>query len=347
MKVAILRDNHPESSEKWESACRKQGLDYMAIDMLRADWLDKINLFDPGFCVSRPPGDLQQNKKIFDEKLYHLENYTPYSVFPSFLETWIYENKASLAWFLATNSIPHPKIFVSSNYDESMEFIKRAEYPVVAKTLIGAAGSGVKIFRSENKAQEYVKKAFKIGIRRRFGPNRKTSGPKDWFLKAMQSPQYFFKKVSQYRERSKDVQRGIVFFQKYCDHDFEWRCVKIGKSYFTYKKLKIGEQASGSKVFEYGPAPFELLDFTKDLCAKFNFNFMAVDIFYNNEGIFVNELQTIFGHKNPYICMVDGKPGRYIYQNNRWIFEPGDFNTNESFDLRLKTAVELYEQNRL
>ena len=189
-------------------------------------------------------------------------------------------------------------------------------------------------------------KAFTIGIRRRFGPNRKTGSPKSWLIKAIKSPDYLVKKLKQYYERNKDVQKGVVFFQEYIPHDFEWRCVKIGESYFAYKKLKIGDQASGSSIFEYGPPPLELLDFTRELCEKHSFNFMAVDLFHNNNGIYVNELQTIFGHKNPYICKVDDKPGRYVFQNNQWIFEPGDFNTNESYDLRLKVALELYSKSQ-
>ena len=74
---------------------------------------------------------------------------------------------------------------------------------------------------------------------------------------------------------------------------------------------------------------------------------MAVDLFQNDSGIFVNELQTIFGHKNPYICKINDKAGRYVLQNNQWVFEEGDFNTNESFDLRLEVAVKLYEKNFL
>ena len=94
---------------------------------------------------------------------------------------------------------------------------------------------------------------------------------------------------------------------------------------------------------EYGAPPLELLDFTKRLCDRFQYNFMAVDLFFTNNKIYVNELQTIFGHKNPYICKVNDIVGRYVYQNNQWIFEEGDFNTNESYDLRLETAINLYK----
>lgn len=344
MKVAILRDDNPESSKKWEIACQKIGIEFLTVNMLRSDWLSQLNENTPDFCVGRPPGEIQQNKTVFDEKVFYLEHFTPFQVFPNFLETYIYENKSSLAWFLKTNKIPHPDTFISANYDEAIAFIEKAYYPIVAKTLIGAAGSGVRTIHSKAQAVAYVKKAFTTGIKRRFGPNRKTGSLQIWFLKAIKSPNYFFKKLKQYRNRDKDVQIGVVLLQKFIDHSFEWRCVKIGESYFAYKKLKIEDQASGSKVFDYGPPPLKLLNFTKNLCESHGFNFMAVDLFDTETGFFVNELQTIFGHKNHYICKVDGKPGRYIYQDNQWVFEPGDFNTNESYDLRLKTAISLYEK---
>jgi glutathione synthase/RimK-type ligase-like ATP-grasp enzyme len=342
MKVAILRDDRQDSSRRWEASCNKAGVEYSVINMLRSDWLDLIKSFAPEFCVSRPPDEIQQSKKNFDEKIYYLEHYTPYSVFPGFLETYIYENKASLTWFLKTNDIPHADTFISSAYDESILFVNNTDYPIVAKTLIGAAGSGVKIINSKSEAVAYVRRAFTSGIKRRFGPNRKTGTPKKWLLKAIDSPDYFFKKIRQYRERNNDSQKKVVLFQEYIPHPYEWRCVKIGESYFAYKKLKIANQASGSKIFEYGTPPVELLDFTKELCELHRFNFMALDLFHNDRGIFVNEMQTIFGHKNPYICKVNNQPGRYIFQNDQWVFEVGDFNTNESYDLRLQTAIDLY-----
>lgn len=345
MKIAILRDHNPESSQKWEIACDNKNISYKTINMLKANWLKEIENFNPDFCISRPPGDIQLHKKIFDEKIYFLEYFKNHKIFPGFLETFIYENKATLALFLQTNNISHPETFVSSNKTESLEFIRNRSYPIVAKTLIGAAGSGVKIIKTHKEAKEYVLKAFTTGIKRRFGPNRKTGNPKAWFTKAIKSPEYFLKKLKLYKERNQDVQKNIVLFQEYIPHDYEWRCVKIGESFFAYKKMKIGEMTSGSKQFEYGAPPEKILSFTKELCDRFLFNFMAVDLFYSNNQIYVNELQTIFGHKNPYITKVNNKPGRYIYKDNRWVFEEGNFNTNESYDLRLETAINLFLSN--
>lgn len=342
MKIAVLRDHHPESSLKWENSCRKFNIPFVTINMLRSDWLDLIKDFNPDFCVTRPPGDILQNKRIFDEKVFFLQHFTDYAVYPGFLETYIYENKSALSWFLRVNDIPHPVTYVSSDREEAVGILDRISFPFVAKTVIGAAGSGVKILETRSAAEDYITDIFTKGVRRRFGPNRKTGTPGKWIKKAVQSPEYFFKKILQYRERNADIQKGILIFQEYIEHDYEWRCVRIGDSYFAYKKLKIGDKASGSKQFEYSAPPLELLDFTKTLCERFNFLFMAIDLFHNNEQIFVNELQTIFGHKNPYICKVNEEPGRYLFNNNKWVFQPGDFNGNESYNLRLKEILKHY-----
>lgn len=344
MKIAVLRDHHPESSLKWEIACRHYNIPFVTINMLRNDWLDLIKDFNPDFCVTRPPGDISQNKRIFDEKIFFLQHYTNYLVYPGFLETYIYENKSALSWFLRANDIPHPLTFVSSDREEAIDLLKQISFPLVAKTVIGAAGSGVRILQTKKDAEGNITKTFTKGVRRRFGPNRKVGTPAKWLKKAVQSPDYFFKRLVHYRERNADIQRGVLIFQEYIGHEYEWRCVRIGDSYFAYKKLKIGDKASGSKQFEYGAPPIEILDFTKSLCERFNFLFMAVDLFYNDGHILVNELQTIFGHKNPYICKVNEKPGRYFFNNNEWVFQPGDFNSNESYNLRLKEVLKLHSE---
>lgn len=345
MKVAILRDNNVEVSKKWELACQKQGIFFIVVNLLCDDWYYTLTKFSPDFCVVRPSGRISQNKYAFDNKIYFIEKYLSLKVFPGYDEIVIYENKATLSNFLQVNNIPHPKTFISFSLKEAIHFVENQKFPLVGKTLIGAAGSGVTILNNKSKAKKYISKVFSTGIKRRYGPNKKTGSLKKWFLKAISSPKYLIKKLKDYSARNNDIQKGVVFLQEFIPHDFEWRIVKIGKSYFGYKKLKIDGKASGSKEFGYGPVPHELLDFTKNICDRFKFNFMAIDIFFNDKEIYVNEMQTIFGHKNTYICNVDGKIGRYINNNNQWHFEEGDFNQNESYDLRLKTAIELYNNS--
>lgn len=345
-KISILKNEDSTSAENWALACKRQGIKYDIIDLAASDWLENIWACKSDFFLLRPAGNLEHYKILYDERLYIICKVMGLKTYPSFEECYIYENKKLLSYYLAAKDIPHPKTRVFYSREEATAFIDKTSLPIVAKTTIGASGSGVQILRNKDKAKRYIKNAFSNkGIKRQFGPNRAIGSPGKWFLKTVKSPSYFFKRLKEYVTVYKHGQRNFVLFQEYIPHDFEWRAAKIGDSYFAHKKIKHKDKASGSKGIAYVNPPVILLDFVKNICETNQYSFMAIDLFEDGNGGFrVNELQTIFGHVQDHIMEVDGKPGRYVFQGNQWVFEPGDFNTNKSYDLRLKTAISLYEK---
>lgn len=345
MRVAILRNEDPNSGSKWERACKKADIKYDIIDLSSYEWLELIQKKEYDFFLLKPSGSVLHFKNMYDERLYIICKTLGYKTFPSYEECYIYENKKLLSYYLDATKTPHPKTNVFYNKQEALSFLKSVSFPIVSKTSIGASGSGVQVIKKLEDAQKYVDKAFsKKGIRRQFGPNRVIGSPKKWLTKALQSPSYLRKKLKEYFFIYKHSERDYVIFQEFIPHEFEWRAVKIGESYFAHKKVKHGEKASGSKGIDYVAPPESLLNFVNELCTKHNFNFMAIDIFEDGMGGYlVNELQTIFGHVQDYILEIEGVPGRYLYKNSQWIFEPGNFNANESYDLRLAVAINLYK----
>ncbi len=340
MLIGILRNQDPKSGDRWAKACESKNVSYRIIDLTSNNWFEEIQGAPFDFFLSRPPGDIERFKIMYDEKLYAITNLLGMNVYPSYEECLIYENKKISSYYLKAHNIPHPKTFVFYDFEEAANFLRNTSYPIVAKTSIGAAGSGIQIIKSLEKAMNYIAPAFKgSGIRRRFGPNRVTGKPSKWFVKALKDPAYFRAKWKSYIERHKDSQYGYVVFQVYIPHDFEWRTVRIGDSFFAYKKLKVGDKTSGAKSLAFENPPLELLDFVREISTKHNITSAAFDLFELNGHYLVNEIQTLFGHKNDHILEVDGKAGRYVYKNNQWLFEEGDFNTNESYDLRLQDAL--------
>jgi len=344
MRVALLRNEDKSSVNKWKLACEKIGIEHDIIDITSFDWLDQIAKKKYNFLLLRPPGMFEHYKLLYDERIYTLTKLLGYKTFPSYEECYIYENKKLLSYFLKAKNLPHPKTFVFYSKLDAENFVNNSLYPLVAKTSIGSSGTGVQILKSNTKALTYVNNAFsQKGIRRQFGPNRVTGSPSKWFQKAIQNPSYFFSKLHEYFSVYKYRERDFVIFQEYIPHDFEWRSVKIGNSYFAHKKSKVGEKASGSKGIDYVDPPEKLLEFTRSVCDSNNFNCMAIDLFEDGKGGYIiNELQTIFGHVQNYILSVDNMPGRYLFEDGQWRFEKGNFNTNESYDLRLKVALDLY-----
>lgn len=348
MKAGILRNEEVDSGKKWELACRKANIDYEVIDITSHTWLDTIQQGCFDFLLLRPSGTFSYLKNLYDERLYIVTKVLQYRTYPSYEETILYENKRILSYFLEAAKIPHPKTWVFYHKREALHFILQCDYPLVAKTTIGASGSGVTVIRTEQQAKKYITKAFsRKGIKRTAGPNKATGSPASWLKKAVKSPSFFMKRLKRYIMIHKYGEKDFVILQEYIPHDYEWRMVKIGDAYFGHQKIKQGDMASGTKGINYVSPPEKLLDFTKELCDKHHFQFMAIDLFEDGKGGFlVNELQTIFGHVQDYILAVDGRPGRYRYVNNQWAFEAGDFNSNESFDLRLEVAVELFKKSK-
>lgn len=347
-KVCILRNEDFDSGDKWLLACKKKRIQADIIDLCSVDALDHIKNGGYDLCLLRPPGAHEVYKNIYDEKLYHIVNILGIPCFPTFFECFIYENKKSLAAFLELSEIQHPKTWVISHYSEARSFISSCAYPIVAKTSIGAASSGVSIIKSKAEAAKYIKQAFKgKGIRKRVGPNRQMGTPKSWLQKALSDPEYLKRKLAKYIRTYGDTQKDFVIFQEYIEHDFEWRIVKIGKSYFAYKKFKVGDKASGTKNLGYANPPLEILTWVHEIAQKYEINTAAFDILVGKDDYYMNEIQTIFGHVWDHILEVDGKPGRYVNENGDWVFEEGVFNANESYDLRLEVALELFEANKL
>jgi len=147
--------------------------------------------------------------------------------------------------------------------------------------------------------------------------------------------------LSFYKAIYNESQKSFIIFQEYIPHEYEWRVVHIGDSFFAHKKLKRVEKASGTLIKEYGKPPFDLLDFVKEITDSHQLYSQSVDIFESDRVYLINEMQCIFGQIDPYQMLVNCVPGRYVMIEGNWQFEGGDFNTNESYDLPLETALKI------
>ena len=343
-KVCILTGEDGTVSDNWLQACNKYEVKSMIVDIRNEDWIEAVK--NASYILAAPPGNLSYLKQYYDECLTIAAQEIKIPVYPSLTELLMYENKRMQSLWMRARDIPHPDTHVYYDKNAALNFINNSGYPIVAKSNIGAAGSGVRILKSKGQAQKYIKLAFsKNGVSRRYGPNFRQRNKLKRYFGALLRPSLFIEKFNSYNKSYEDRQKWFVIFQEYIPHDFEWRVVRIGESYFAHKKLKSGDKASGSKNKEYLNPPLRLLDFVREICEKNNLRSQAVDIFETPDGrLLVNELQTIFGQSDPYQMLVNGMPGRYIHDGNAWLFEEGDFTTNECFDIRLRDVLLMFDK---
>jgi glutathione synthase/RimK-type ligase-like ATP-grasp enzyme len=342
MKFAILKNEFDDNHEYWINACRKLGQDYQVIDMTLSSWLEEIEQYTVDGYLACPSGRESMYKTMYDEKIFILEKTLNKFVFPCYNEICLHENKRYLSYWLKANNLPHPKTRVYYDYKEAKIASQELPLPLVGKFNIGASGKGVVIFHNRPSLVQYIENAFGNGLRQEWGPNFKMGGYLKRILNLIKNPELIWKKLAIYHKMYNEIQKGFIILQEYIAHDFEWRVVRIGNSYFGHQKIKQGDKASGTKGINYVTPPEKLLDFVKSVCTKYSFTCMAIDLFEDGQGGYlINEMQCIFGHVQAYICEKDGQPGRFVMKNNQWIFESGMYNTNLSYDLRLEHVLSM------
>lgn len=333
MKLGILTEFEGMHND-YVKACEELGVNYEIVDIISSDWISKISGSScDGFLV-RPSCKSDVHKRMYDERLYFINRILKKPIYPSYDEVIIYENKRNMYYWLEFNKIPKPKTWVFYESKEAMSFTESYEaYPLVFKPNTGNAGRGIKFLKNGRQAGKLIRQVF---TRYRFF-NR---GFTKWY-KTRYGISYPI---------MDDRQFNNVLFQEKVDIQHEWRGVKIGESYFAHKKLEGGNGLhSGSGLADYGNPPLRVMDFIKFVCDFGNFSSMDIDLFEDREGNFlVNELHTVFGSKiKPYQMCVDGKPGRYIYEDGKWDFEEGVFNQNNSCNLRVSDFIDILKNNHM
>lgn len=337
-KALILSTNIEDDHLQWKEACERSAqIEVDVVNLLKSDWFTQIQNKSFDFLLAKPEGINSSLKQLYDERIFILSTELGYKIFPSPKEIYIYENKRFISFWLKANKIPHPKTFVFYSKKEAISFINAYDKKLVAKTNIGASGSGVSVLYNNEEKKDYIIQTFDgMGAPKRVGPNLQKGGLLKRGLKYVFNPKKISSKLKLYKATSNSSQKDFVLFQEFIPHDYEWRVVRVGDSFFAHKKLKLGEKASGSLVKGYDNPPFKLLDFVKEITDKHKFYSQAVDIFESNGDYLVNEMQCIFGQSDSYQMLFNGKMGRYRKINNEWVFEQGDYAKNQCYDLRLE-----------
>lgn len=312
-------------------SCKELGVDYKIVDITSSNWMQNLKdaddcdgFFCPSTCIS------QELKTIQDERYYFASQIMHRPIYPSFTGLYIHESKRNMAAWLELYGYPHAKTRVFTSRQEALEYLEHCSYPVVTKSNVGAGASKVMILKSKFKAKHIAKCCL--------------TDSRFWFRKSgwaypMKFMHSWIPSVKDTRNRQKDY----FIVQDYVkDVQHEWRILKIGDSYFGHQKLLKGEFASGSGLVGWVAPPTQLLDLVRDICEKGEFPCMDVDIFETKDGQYViNELQTFFGSYADYQLIVDGKHGRYVYKNKKYVFEEGDFNVLGSTKLKIEHFISI------
>jgi glutathione synthase/RimK-type ligase-like ATP-grasp enzyme len=301
------------SHSHFVGACRDLKVTYKVLDISGPNWIDVIHESGCDAFLVRPSVEITIWKQMYDERIDVLSNELNQLVYPSENSLWIYESKRRMSYWLQANDVPHPKSWVFYDYKSAKDFALEADLPIVVKSDFGSESIGVEICRTRKSLLKSVKKYFTKGLARPLFDAR-------------------------------DIQWGNILFQEFIPHAKEWRIIRLGDSFFAHQKLIKGEFHSGSGQVAWVTPPRALLDLAMDITRKGEFRSIDIDVFETEDSTYlVNELQAFFGSFLPYQMLVDGEPGRYLFNQmtDEWNFEKGIFNNNGSCNLRVEDLMNI------
>ena len=300
------------------AACQEMNVSYQVIDLLADDWMARVRGSGCDAFLVWPSNCNTVLKSAFDFRLKILEEDLGRRLYPTWKECWLTEHKPRLRDWLDAHGVSHPRTWVAYSESEALAFAKTLELPLVLKTATGASGSGVHIVRTSADLVRLAKESFGRGLLARgYDP--------------------------------RDRQRGYVYLQEYLPDVQEWRMVRVGDSFFGYRKEKGANGLhSASHSWSWLDPGEKLLHLLKQVTDVGGFTSMDVDVFLAPDGrMLVNELQTVFGCTTPAEQMkIDGVEGRYVPNGNGWRFEPGAFCRNHMCNLRIQYLLERLSEKR-
>lgn len=294
--IAMDGDSPPYYS-KFERFMKSNGIHYEFFNIHGSDWIENINRFD--VICWRPmssPWELDEAR----EKIYFAENILKKKVYPSFREVFFYENKLLQYYILKKEAFPVIDTFISSDYDEVMNWLDTADYPLVSKLRTASASFGVSLLKNKMQAKIHAGKVFRSG--------KWTCWP---HLK----------------------QKNYVFFQKFVENTgFDLRVIVIDEKHIFgyFRNVPSNDfRASGAGRVEKKELPQEAIKISLDVLGRLGFLNLAVDFLQSSaDGKFhIIEASNFIKVNTNEQLEIKGLPGCYEYRTktDSLIFREGRY----------------------
>lgn len=295
------------------SACHEMNIPYRVIDLTASDWQDRLASSGVRTLFVWPSVYSTLWKTMTDDRLRAVQEYFGVQVYPDVSSVWLYESKRRIRDWLRHFNYPHPHTDVFFQEEHAVRFVQQATFPLVAKTDLGAAASGVRFINSREEALTYVRQAFRWGILLGNGDIR-------------------------------DRHWGYVIFQEYLPGIREWRLVRVGDSYFCREK-QIGADGmhSGSGTVRWANPDPVLLENIRGITTRHGYTSLNIDYFETQDHRYlINEVHVVFGAIRQKNISLDAENmGRHLWnpETGSWGFEHGFFYHNACANLRIQHVL--------
>ena len=323
MKIALHR-SVGTFFEEWKEYCEQNNISHKIVNCYDDDIIEQIEDCDALFWHHNhaDPRDV-----LFAKQLLTSLEVTGKKVFPSYHDSWHFDDKLGQKYLFESAKIPHVPTHVFFQKNTALTWAKTTTYPKVFKLRRGAGSRNVWLVNSEKEAVATINKAFGSGYRQydAWGGMkenlRKFRLGKVKFIEVMKALAHVYIPLN--LEKSQGKERGYVYFQDFIpENKYDIRVIVVGNKAFAIKRhvRENDFRASGSGFIEYDKELFDtsLIEQSFNNAAKINLKCAAFDyVFYNGQALVV-EVSYAFNKKGYYDC-----PG-YWTKDLKWI--EGSFN---------------------
>jgi glutathione synthase/RimK-type ligase-like ATP-grasp enzyme len=181
-------------------------------------------------------------------------------VFPSTATCWHFDDKIAQKYLLEAAAAPLARTWVLYDHQHALEFIDKADLPLVFKLRRGAGSVNVRLVRTRRRARSLAAVAFGKGflpaagvatdMRSRLA--RARTRP-DLAAMLLRLPRTIERALAARRDVSRE--RGYLYLQEYfADNEYDTRVTVIGARAFAFtRNVRPGDfRASGSGSIDYG-----------------------------------------------------------------------------------------------
>lgn len=283
----------PSWLDEFGRACAALGLEARTIPVDQADWMDAVRAVD--LFAWRPSMGSPSEMAEIRTKIPLIEA-MGIPCFPNSLMLWLYDDKIRETFFLKAHGHPVPETFISFSEKESLEYLERAAYPLIAKTHMGAAASGVVLLRDRAEALRLTKGVF----RKQTLPEKVKE--KYYYAPRLEKGNFLLSREYRYLNACP----AYTYVQEFIQSEADWRITTLGAdlvSVFVRRNRPDDFRASGSGLWERvepQDLPVEACDLALEISRRHGFTSMAFDFMKGRAGWVIGEISMTFALNDIY-----------------------------------------------
>jgi glutathione synthase/RimK-type ligase-like ATP-grasp enzyme len=302
--IGIHNSGNWSFAPDWISYCDNNNIPYKIVDCYADDIIDQVRDCQ---IVMWHHHHTSSKDKIYAMQLLFALEHGGKVVFPDFKTAWYFDDKLGQKYLLEIINASMVKTYAFYDQVSAVQWAKTTQFPIVAKLRGGAGSNNVKLLKTVDQANSYIKKSFKSGfpsydklndlkenIRRKFIGNGKWMDIAKSIRRVLVGTEY---------SRTFPLQRGYVLFQDFMpNNSCDIRVVVIGYRAFAIKRLvrENDFRASGSGYIEYDPKDIDIrcIKISFDTSNRLQAQCLAYDFVFNsNNDPLIVEINYGYAHR--------------------------------------------------